>query len=262
MKKAFDISLRVALCVGVIILLGFISREKEQVRCSGLEITIDRSDNNYFIQEEEIRELFFNLGYNVDSQLLGKVNTRKIEQQVYNNSSALKADVYTTVDGKVKIDIKQKRPLLRVFNESGESFYIDEEGWLMPLSSKFTPRVPLANGHISETYSMRYKSCLMEERPGDTVRDVLRELFLLTKYIGKNEFWNAQIIQLFVNSNSEIELIPRVGNHTILFGDISGMEEKFEKLMIFYKEGLKKAGWNNYTHINLKFKNQVVCWKN
>lgn len=250
------------MCVGVFILLGFISREKEAIRCSGLEINIDRSDNNYFIQEEEVKEMFFNMGYGVDNQLLGNVDTRKIEQQVYNNSSALKAEVYTTVDGKVKIDIRQRRPVLRVFNESGESFYIDEEGWLMPLSSKFTSRVPVANGFIKDTYTLRYKSSLMDEKPEDTLRDVLRELFLLTKYIGKNEFWKAQITQLFVNGDSEIELIPRVGNHTILFGDISDMDEKFEKLMIFYKEGLKRTGWNDYSHINLKFKDQVVCRKN
>ena len=208
------------------------------------------------------------MGYGVDTQLISKIDTRKIEQLVYNNPSALKADVYTTVDGKVKIEIKQRKPVLRVFNDSGESFYIDEQGWLMPLSAKFTSRVLVANGFIEVAYSGRYKNTVLDEKKvliheKDTGRtDILSDLFLLTKYINESYFWNAQITQLFVNADKEIELIPRVGNHTILFGDISDMDEKFEKLMIFYKKGLTKVGWNTYSQINLKFKNQVVCRKN
>ena len=39
-------------------------------------------------------------------------------------------------------------------------------------------------------------------------------------------------------------------------------EEKFEKLKMFYTEGLNKTdGWNKYSTINIKYKNQVVCTK-
>lgn len=270
MKKILNISLWVVLFIGIFTLLGFIAREKNTMRCKGLEVNIDRSDNNYFILEEEIKDLFFNMGYGVDSQLISNVDTRKIERLVYNNPSAFKADVYATVDGKVKIDIKQRNPILRVFNNNGESFYIDDEGWLMPLSTKFTSRVLVANGAIDDSYSGRFKNRVDEKKKALSIigvkeaekADVLHDLFLLTKYIKENDFWNAQITQLFVNADKEIELIPRVGNHTILFGDISDMDEKFEKLMVFYQKGLKKVGWNAYSQINLKFKNQVVCKKN
>ena len=59
----------------------------------------------------------------------------------------------------------------------------------------------------------------------------------------------------------DFELVPKVGNHKIVFGGIDNLESKFEKLMIFYKKGLSKTGWNEYSEINLKFKNQVVCTK-
>ncbi len=223
--------------------------------CKGLEINIDRSDNNYFILEEDIKEMFFNMGYHADSQQLSEVDIRKIEQQVNNVPSAFRADAYTTIDGKVKIDIKQRKPILRVFLQSGQSFYMDEDGWLMPLSANFTAHVLVASGNI-ETEFARVKNAEKDSS------GILKDLFSLAKYINENEFWKGQIIQLFVNTEEEIELIPRVGNHTIVLGDISDMNEKFEKLMIFYKKGLPKVGWNEYSQINLKFKNQVVCKKN
>ena len=37
------------------------------------------------------------------------------------------------------------------------------------------------------------------------------------------------------------------------------VEEKFNKLQLFYKEVMVKAGWNKYSVINLQYKNQVVA---
>lgn len=202
--------------------------------------------------------MFFNLGYGVDTLLLSGVDIKKFEQLVHNNPSAFKADVYTTVDGKVKVDIKQRKPLLRIYNEKGESFYLDEAGTMMPLSSKFTARVMIANGNIKAGLTTNINT---ENFDSVSVAQ-LKDLFLLAEFISRDEFWKAQIVQLHVNAENEIELIPRVGNHVILLGDVSDLKEKFQKLMIFYKEGMARTGWNNYSLINLKFKNQVVCRKN
>jgi cell division protein FtsQ len=92
---------------------------------------------------------------------------------------------------------------------------------------------------------------------------------MLADFIRHHEFWNAQVQQVFVNASGEMELIPRVGNHTIVLGDLEGgqagyekeMEEKFNKLFLFYREGLSKQGWDKYNTINLTFKDQIVCTK-
>ena len=68
-------------------------------------------------------------------------------------------------------------------------------------------------------------------------------------------------MQLHINENKEVELIPRVGNHVILLGGEEEMEEKFEKLLLFYQKGIQQTGWNKYSIINLKYKNQLVCVK-
>jgi cell division protein FtsQ len=90
---------------------------------------------------------------------------------------------------------------------------------------------------------------------------VLRELFKIATYVDKDAFWKAQIEQIFVTAESELILVPKVGNHTIYFGNTDDMEAKFNKLMVFYKEALSRVGWDKYNSIDLRFRNQIVCKK-
>jgi cell division protein FtsQ len=92
-------------------------------------------------------------------------------------------------------------------------------------------------------------------------RSILAELYQLAQYIEDHEFWKAQVQQIYVNNNYDFELIPRVGSHVIVFGDISNCEEKFNNLESLYINGLNAVGWNKYETINLKYKGQVICTK-
>ena len=159
--------------------------------------------------------------------------------------------------------MKQRTPILRVINYKNDSYYIDLEGKLMPLSESYTARVPIATGLITESYANTYSLDLLSRDINDTLltKFIIDDLYLLAKYINESEFWKAQIEQIYINADREIELIPVFGNHRILLGDATDLRDKFNKLLVFYKEGLNKTGWNVYTKINLKYKNQVVCTK-
>ena len=43
-----------------------------------------------------------------------------------------------TIDGGLKVDVKQRNPIIRIINADGDSYYLDDEGKLMPLSDKYT----------------------------------------------------------------------------------------------------------------------------
>jgi cell division protein FtsQ len=66
---------------------------------------------------------------------------------------------------------------------------------------------------------------------------------------------------MHLEENEDIILIPRVGYQQIVFGKPVNVEDKFRKLKLFYEKGISDKGWNNYSYINLKFKNQIVCTK-
>ena len=91
--------------------------------------------------------------------------------------------------------------------------------------------------------------------------DMLEQIYQLARTIDSDEFWKAQIVQIYVNEEMDIELIARVGQHKIILGDIEDLDIKLKKLKMFYDKGLSKTGWNEYSIINLKFKDQIVCTK-
>lgn len=253
----------VVVVIGLLTMLGFVNKGQQDVRFQSLEVSIDSRDGNYFIVEEDIEQMVYDLGYTPDILSISEVDIAHIERILRNNPSIKDADVYQSINGTVRIEIEQRKPIIRVFNESGESYYIDETGWLMPLSSKYTSRVMVATGSLHEAYALRYNTNMatLPQYEEELDNNILQQLYELAQFVEQDEFWKAQIIQVNVLENNELELIPRVGNHTIMLGTTNDLELKFKKLKIFYEEGLSKTGWNEYAQINLKFDNQVVCTK-
>jgi len=95
----------------------------------------------------------------------------------------------------------------------------------------------------------------------DQSGDRLVEIYKFCNYLSENEFWNDQVVQIYVNLRGEYELIPRVGAHHILLGSMDQWEKKLRNLELLYEQGLSKYGWNTYQTINLKYTNQVICTK-
>jgi cell division protein FtsQ len=247
---------------GLFVTLGFVEEEKSAVKCNTININISDENGNEFIKRNDILDLLNSKGKQPIGKQMHDINIAMLEKLVNSNPYVANAEVFSTINGELNIDIYQRNPVIRIINNKDEHFYIDDRGEFMPVSSNYTAPVIVANGFISDTYTER-KVKLIDKNVLDTmtIKPVINELFEMAQFIRNDQFWNAQIEQIYINEQSEIELIPRVGNQRIIFGDASSLEEKFTKLMIFYKEGLNKTGWNNYTVINLKFTNQVVCTK-
>jgi cell division protein FtsQ len=228
--------------------------------CSGVMINISDSLGAGFIEESDISQTIQNKFGTLAGKPVSSINISLLEKIINNNPFISNAEVFSTIDGKIIIDVKQRSPVLRVINTNSESFYIDNDGVFMPLSDKFTARVPLANGYIFNRESEK-KVNIINQVDTASVKSKIQELFNVIQFANNDEFWKAEIQQLFVNVDGDIEMIPRVGNHSVIIGDDSMLDEKFRKLFLFYSEGLNKKGWNKYCTINIKFKDQVVCTK-
>ena len=131
----------------------------------------------------------------------------------------------------------------------------------MPLSSTYTARVPVANGFITEKEFEMLQHNVAEMNDSLCKSSCLDDLFKLASFIRNDEFWKANIQQIRVEPNGELTVIPTIGDHHILLGTTDNMEQKFNKLLLFYRKGLNTTGWDQYTNINLKYKDQVICTK-
>jgi cell division protein FtsQ len=158
----------------------------------------------------------------------------------------------------------QRTPVLRIINKNGESYYIDSQSKLMPLNENYSARVLVASGEIAEPFDRRYQWTVDQIARHKVFSEisVLDDLLAVTKVINADTLLSSLIHQVYVNKDKELELFPAIGNHKIMFGAASDVNEKFNKLKLFYKEGLNKSdSWNKYSTVSLKYKNLVVCTK-
>jgi cell division protein FtsQ len=259
MNKIVNISIWIVAIVMIVVVLGFVKAAQKQQTFKEPVVHVDYDTDHRFIDEYDILTQVLNKE-DSGSLVLDRFNITELEDKLSNNHSIKDAQVFKTVDGELVINVKQRRPIVRVFSKN-ESYYIDEKGDLMPLSNKYTARLLVVNGMLNEPFSKRYLVNYNNLEDSLLEKTMLDDIYKISDYIDKSDFWKAQIEQIHVNKMSDLVLIPKVGSHKIVFGGIDNLEGKFEKLMIFYRKGLNKTGWNEYSTINLKYKNQVVCTK-
>lgn len=262
-KKIIIIFSWIILVAGLFVLLGFVDKEHQSVICNKLEIHIRYNCDDYFITENDVNTFLTDNGFKIKGETLENINADDIETALYKIPYVEKADAYTTIDGNVEINILQKKPIAKIFNKNNQSFYIDDKGKLMPSSERYTSRLIVANGFINDCYNPFTKLDVKDSTGNDTVimKTPIYKIFRMVKFINKDNFWKAMIEEIFINNKGEIELFTKIGEQTVIFGDIDNMNEKFDNLLVFYKQTLNKVGWNKYKTINLKYKNQVVCSK-
>lgn len=234
----------------VITLMSFIEIKKTENTCKKVEIILP--GNQYFIEREEVDQLLNDNNGLLVGRRLANINIQKLEDRLIANPFVEYAKVYMDMDGVLHADIKQRQPVLRVLNYTGQDFYIDKNGLKIPLSDHFTARVLVANGAILESFNNKI----------DTLQTkIAKDLFAVASYIEQDKLWSEQIVQIYINNENDMELVPRVGTQKIIFGNANDLESKFKNLMIFYKKAIPLVGWEAYSTINLKFKGQIVCVK-
>lgn len=263
-KQIALITLWSAMAVGLLISMGFVNKEQDALRCKNLNIRVNQDDDLCFLDKMDIAQLIKKRGDSIVGQPKSSVNIVKIERALSSHANIADAQVNVTIDGQVNVAIRQRKPIIRIINANGDSYYVDDDGKLMPLSDKYTAKVLIANGNIMEPYAKRYMYSANQIYKNEVARknSMIDELYAMGMYININPFWKAQVQQLYINDDKDLELVPMAGDQRIIFGDTTCMEEKFKKLLTFYQQGLNTTGWwDKYATINLKFKNQIVCTK-
>ena len=241
MKKFFQISFVLVMAVAFVFLSWKSNDTYKAIKCQDVGIEVDDESGLRFLNREMIADM---MGEKQDS-LQGKryedINIYLLEEFLNAHPNIDKAELYLTINGELCVDVKQRKPLVRVF-ELDESYYLDSNFDRFSLSEVFSARV--LQVYWSEPTEMRKIS-----------------LRLLMKRIESDAFLKAQITAVEFDDNDDLIVYPRVGNHKIILGSSKDLDSKFEKLKVFYRQGLEKVGWDRYSQINLKFENQIVCTK-
>jgi len=246
--------------IGLLAMLGFVNKQRSDTPIHSLEIDLTNHSDASFLDSAAIRAIVLKVSPDLIGTPTGEVNLHQIHDAVIAHLSIKQAQVYTTVDGRCKVTISQREPIARILNQDGSGFYLDKEGFTMPLSRHHTAQVPIFAGKLAEKLSEMPVHILQQDSTW-AKRSHLDEIFDFTQFLHGNDFLAAQVEHVVFNDRGEMEIVPRVGNHRIVFGDGTELELKYRKLMAFYAQTLHSKDLNQYRKINLKYDNQVVCEK-
>ncbi|OQX99411.1 MAG: hypothetical protein B6I20_09960 [Bacteroidetes bacterium 4572_117] len=262
MGKYLNIGFWLLLLAYFLLVFGFVNSKRKNVLCTSINIIFNDNLKSRFLGEDKLMELIDPDENKILGKPINNLNIAKLEKLIRDQAFIKTAQVYKTIDGKLNVEIVQRKPVIRVINNNNFGFYVDSEGELMPLLEGKTIRLPVANGNIR--FSPEFTSSInifSEEYKDDENVQVLRDLSTLIGFIDSNNFWNSQIQQIYVKENNEFELVPLVGSQIIVFGGIDNYEVKFRNLKAIYKKRFLSKNWNTYKTINLKYKDQVICEK-
>lgn len=233
------------------VLLGAV-RERRTSVPSGIAVSVVDKTGGAFITEKEVKKMIEEqLGTGWENESLNFINAAEIENALEKTPFIKRADVFIDSRKVLHVDIRQRTPLVRVFDNTGGSWYLDVDGKRIPVSRHYSPRVPVATGNIPP-----YAEGLMYDQ-----KSTLTQLKKIIEYINTDELLQPLTEQIVCTKNKEFVIVPSIGNHRIILGDASDLDDKARRLKIFYKEALSRQGWNRYKTINLNFKGQVICKK-
>lgn len=221
--------------------MAMTDRHEDTRLCRGVDLHITDSLHFDLIDESMILELLQEHSLDPVGLPLGAIDVEAVELTLLLHPLVGKVQCYKTGGDLLRINISSKVPLVRVLNNRGQDFYVDSHGEILYQHS-LAVQLPVATGYIDKRFASD-------------------ELLKVVRAIDASDFWKAQVEQINVTKDRQIELVPRVGDHLLVLGTAEKVEEKLGRLMNFYEKGLDIVGWNKYRSISVAYAGQVVCKK-
>src|ERR1035438_9529137 len=247
-KKILSAAVWIAAASGTVVLLLAAIERRNNEHCGRIEISISGVQNNFFIDKKDVMTTLEKINEGkLQKKPLHSIDLASMETELKKNVWIKNAELYFDNNNVLQVKITEREPIARVFTASGNSFYLDTSLARLPLSEKFSPRLPVFTDFPSDATKL--------SGPDSALVKGIRTLSL---FINAEPFWMAQIDQVAVSPERSFDLVPKMGNQLIHFGDAQDCGEKFGKLLCFYKQVLTKIGWSRYAAIDVQFKGQVV----
>lgn len=238
-------------CLAAAYIVGAAARK--HLVCTGLSIEVADSAANRFVTASDVRK-YLDMEYpGYAGMLLENIDLAEIERIVDGKSAVKKSEAYTTRDGRLHVKVTQREPVVR-FQKGQDGIYADNRGFLFPLQSSYASRVQIVDGNIPLNISGSFKGV-----PRTAEEQLwLRQVTEMVNYMEKSRTWKDKIVQITVDRDGDLVLIPRKGSEHFIFGSPTGIMEKFSKMELYYRGISGKTG-GGYKSVDLRFSGQIVC---
>lgn len=261
-KKWLKICFWVFILGGTITVFVFANQEEEKKIIESPAISI-HVDGETFLTEEELTTRLRNSGLLTKNQKNDQLDIRKIERKIALMEEVKNVVVFREIGKKWNIRVELRKPIARIFNTTNQTYYIDEDGFLMSRSPNHTARVIVFSGFLDDRF---LKGSINDFINNDSLKSIkkLDDVFRISNYVCKHPLMYKLIGQVYLERDGDFVLIPLVGDQKIVFGTANTDEEvseKFSRITTFYQEAISFEGWNKYSEISVKYDGQIVCRK-
>ena len=247
-KKILVAIVWMLIATGAVVLLVAAISKRNNERCSKVEINIKGVQNNFFIDKKDVLAILQNVNSGaIEMSPLHTVDLALMENELQKSRWINRAELFFDNNNMLHVNITEREPVARIFSVSGSSYYIDTSLTRLPLSNKFSPRLPVFTSFPGNDSALSHNDS-----------NIIKDIKILSEFIGNNDFWMAEIEQVDISPAGEFDLIPKLGNGVIHFGNAENYQQKFNNLFCFYRQVLAKKGWNCYSAIDAQYKGQIV----
>jgi len=237
---------------GMLVLLIAAMGKQKKNACKDYSITIKGSaGKDFFLSEPDIVRLLKTASKgNIKGQQKASFNLQQMENLLEENVWIKDAQLYFDNRDVLHVVVAERRPVARIFTSSGKTFYIDENEKGIPLSQNMSIKVPVFTG-VPDKENRSKKDSLL-----------IHDIRVTAEFISGNSFWASQVAQIDLapsgGGSLEFEMVPVVGNHMVKLGSGENIQQKFNRLFIFYQQVLARSGFDKYKTIDVRFAGQVV----
>jgi cell division protein FtsQ len=255
MKRLIKIVFVIALLY-IVLIPVYLASSTISVPFRGISVDLRDSANLHFVTKRQLLNAALGNSEKMAGKPIKNISVPEIEERINSLKELKVAEAYSSIDGKIHIYADQRDPVMRVMPESGGDYFIDSEGYVFRKRNLYNPRLHIVEGNVTITQAMLSGVSVLDTAIKNSI---LKDIFFIVGYIKDDDFWSAQIDQIYVDKNNEIDLLPRAGSQVIHLGSAENLEGKLRNLEAFYDKVLPEVGWNKYSVINLEFRDQIVC---
>ena len=239
MKRLIQNSILLVLAAALVTGILWAKDKSRGEKCTGIEVQVINADSTSFVTPQGVLNDLKGQGIKLVGKRMGDINASEIEEALRLSPYLENADIVKCQDGKVLIRVSQLVPVFRVF-DGGSSYYVNRAGKHMSATNYYHSDVPVVQGHFTRKFPPTH-------------------LLPLIDYVENDSLLHSLVTMYIVRDTNNIILVPSISGHVVNIGNDSGLENKFAKLKLFYREVMPQRGWNTFDTISVKWNHQVVA---
>jgi len=234
-QNSILIVLAIALTAGILW-----ARDKSRGEvCTAVNVEVVNRDSTAFVTPQGVINDLKSQGVKVVGKRMADIDASQIEEALRHSPYLESADVVKCQDGRVLVRVSQLVPVMRVF-DGEHSYYVNRAGKHMVATANYHSDVPVVQGHFTKRYPAT-------------------RLLPLIDYVERDSLLHSLVTMYQVRDTNNIIIVPSISGHVVNMGNTDGIDNKFAKLKLFYREVLPKRGWNTFDTISVKWNHQIVA---